>query len=328
VSREKEFNRTQLIKFAEDLRKIYESEKEKRKSLEESKAQLEKYADDLRNTINELKISNKKLESQVEMEEREKMIQRQLIHANKMTSLGTMASGIAHEINNPVNFILSNSQLLVEIWDDLIPLLKKTSSLNPDLNVSMLSIEEVIKTVPKMLNGNIEGLRRIVKIINSIGKIGKGGEISTGGSMDVGRALHFSTTLLKKNIEAKTDSLQLNIPKKIPELRGDQGALEQVFINIIQNAIQSLPGKDACVIIDVEILKKSLRITVKDEGTGISGENLSKIFDPFFTTRTTSGGTGLGLYISYSIIKKLNGDLKISSVPGKGTKVEIIFPLS
>lgn len=328
MSIEKELNREQLLKFAEDLRKIYESEKEKRKSLEESKAQLEKYADDLRNTINELNISNKKLESQVKMEEREKMIQRQLIHANKMTSLGTMASGIAHEINNPVNFILSNSQLLVEIWDDLIPLLKKTASLNPDLNVSMLSIEEVIKSVPKMLNGNIEGLRRIIRIINSIGKLGKDGEISTGGSMDIGRALQFSTTLLKKNIEVKTDNFQLNIPKRIPKLRGDQGAIEQVFINIIQNAIQSLPGKDACVIIDVEILKKSLRIIIKDEGTGISRENLSKIFDPFFTTRATSGGTGLGLYISYTIVKKLNGDLHISSVPGKGTKVEIIFPLT
>ena len=323
---DKKYSDDQLVRFAEDLRKIYESEKEKRRELEKAYEQLDKYAKALNRTVANLKESNKNLKNQLELEEREKSLQKKLIHANKMTSLGTMASGIAHEINNPVNYILSNTQLLVEIWNDITSYLKESERYPSDISIAGFPLSEIFEIVEKILSGNIEGLRKIVKIVKSLSNFGQRKEICKSGDMDIKKAVEFSISVLKRKIETHTDNFTILIPENLPVLKGDQSAIEQVLINIIQNALQVLPDKSSPISIKV-LNNAGLRRKIKDHGVGMDKETLQRMTEPFFTTRTDKGGTGLGMYISYSIVKELGGDINIVSEKGSGTEVEINFPL-
>jgi signal transduction histidine kinase len=319
----------QLLKFAEDLQKIYKSEKDSRLRLEDAHKQLKKFAEALNKTILELKQANIELKDQVKVEEREKLMQRKLIQANKMTSLGTMASGIAHEINNPVNFILANTQMLVEIWGDLAKILDKIKKESGDVSLGGLSLNEMVKEVPRMLNGNLEGTRRVSKILSGLKDYTRGEMGHQNGTIDINEVIKFSINILNNQIKKFTNSFQLELGKNLPMPRGDSQQIEQVVINILQNSLQALPDKSCGVQVISRFNRrvKCVEIIIKDEGTGMKKETLSRITEPFFTTRRDSGGTGLGLYISYTIIKEHRGTLDIKSEQGIGTEIIVSFPV-
>lgn len=136
--------------------------------------------------------------------------------------------------------------------------------------------------------------------------------------------------MLKHSIKQFTNSFNLKLGKNLPVAKGDPQQIEQVIINIIQNSLYSLPDKSSGVCVSSLFDKKSdtLKIIIMDEGIGIKKETLNRIIEPFFTTRVDSGGTGLGLYISHSIIREHKGSLDIESEPGKGTEVCVSLPVS
>lgn len=319
----------QLLKFAEDLRKIYNSEKKTRTELESAHDQLEKYAKALNKTIRDLKEANKKLKAQVEMEEREKLLQKKLIHANKMTSLGTLASGITHEINNPVNYIQGNSQMLIDIWSDVEKAISKLSGVAESLTFGGLSLSEITDMIPKMLKGNFEGCLRISNIISGLKDYTRSGDSDNFEEFDINKRIEFSTAILGSEIKKYTNNFNLDLGKDLPAVRGNRGKIEQVMINIIQNALFSLNRRSDGIFISSGFEKNSneLKIVIRDEGSGIDKKILNRITEPFFTTRKDEGGTGLGLYISYSIIKNHQGNLNINSEPGKGTEITITLPV-
>lgn len=320
----------QLIKFAKDLQKIYKSEKEKRIELENANKQLKKYAEALNKTILELREANVQLRKQVKIEEREKLIQQKLIQANKMTSLGTFTSGIAHEINNPINFILANSQMILEIWNDAEKVFQDYFERHRDFFISGLSFTNIKEMVPRMLNGNIEGSIRISNIISSLKDYGRDKKTQANVEIDINKVINFSISILNKQIKKFTDSFIIKLGENLPVAKGDPQQIEQVIINIIQNSLYALPDKSSGVYVSSIFDNKSdtLKVIIMDEGIGIKKEILNRIIDPFFTTRVNSGGTGLGLYISHSIIKKHRGSLDIKSESGKGTEVCISLPVS
>ncbi len=319
----------QLLKFAEDLREIYNSEKRKKAELESVQDQLEKYAKALNETIRDLKEANKKLKAQVELEEKEKLLQKKLIHANKMTSLGTLASGITHEINNPVNYIQGNSQMLSDIWIEAEKVVSGFAGKAGNQTFGGLSIEEIIDVVPKMLKGNFEGCLRISNIINGLKNYSKSGESDDFKEFDVNEVIEFSSSILSSQIKKFTNNFNLDLGEDLPAVRGNPRQIEQVMINLIQNALFSLPERSAGIFVSSLFEKKSndLKVVIRDEGTGIDKKILNKITEPFFTTRRAEGGTGLGLYISYSIIKQHDGRIDIDSVREKGTTITISIPV-
>lgn len=320
----------QLIRFAEDLQKIYKSEKEKRMELESANKQLKKYAEALNKTISGLREANKQLEEQVKIEEREKRIQQKLIQANKMTSLGTFTSGIAHEINNPINFILANSQMVLEIWKDAEKVFQDYSGNNRDFSMAGLSFANIKKMVPHILKGNIEGSIRISNIIAGLKDYSRVGGNQTNVDIDINKVINFSISILNNQIKKFTNSFVIKLGKNLPVAKGNPQQIEQVIINIIQNSLHALPNKSSGIDVSSIFDKKSgtLKVIIGDEGIGIKKDILSRITEPFFTTKKDSGGTGLGLYISYSIIKEHHGNLDIKSEPGKGTEVCISLPVS
>ncbi len=275
-----------------------------------------------------LYCSFRDIREKIETAEKEKRIQTKLIQTNKMTSLGTLASGIAHEINNPNNFIMTNSQMFADIWADAVMILQDHYDEHGDFNLGGLSFSESKEMVPGLLNGITEGARRISNIIKTLKEFSRPVDNRLQEKIDINKAIDFSISILESQVKKYTNSLTFAPGQNIPPVLGNPQQIEQVLINLIQNALQALPDKTCGVTVSSSFDEGSSIILVKiiDEGIGIKKEVVDRITEPFFTTKKKTGGTGLGLYISYSIIKKHGGILDIHSQPGKGTEVIIRLP--
>ena len=275
-----------------------------------------------------LYCSFRDIKEKIETEEKEKHIQAKLIQTNKMTSLGTLASGIAHEINNPNNFIMTNTQMFADIWKDAEKILRDYYENYGDFSLGGLTFPELKDMVPGMLSGTIEGSRRISNIIKSLKEFSRPVDNRLQDQIDVNNVIDFSISILDGQIKKYTDSFVKNLGKNLPAVRGNPQQIEQVIINLIQNALHALPDREHGVFISSSFDADSgyILIKIKDEGKGMKKEIVERITEPFFTTKKKTGGTGLGLYISYSIIKKHKGFLDIKSVLDRGTEVVVKLP--
>lgn len=255
-------------------------------------------------------------------------LQSQLIRAHKMTSIGTLAAGIAHEVNNPNNFIMSNTQIIEQVWDDAVKILREYRQEKGEFSLGGLSFDEVENVIPRLILDIIEGSRRIKTITGNLGDYARpmDGQFYT--RVNINDVLNFAIVMLKNEIKKYTDSFVFEPGEDIPPFQGHPQQLEQVVINLIQNALHALPGKNRGVRVSsaFEKKKREIVVTVADEGAGMADELLERIMDPFFSTKHNNGGTGLGLYIAYSIVKQHNGSLDFKSKPGKGTIAAVRIP--
>lgn len=264
------------------------------------------------------------------MEEKNRIMQAKLIHANKMTSIGTLASGVAHEINNPNNFILFNSTLLSDAWKDASRILGDYYMANGDFSLGGLPYSEMCEVIPELLSGITDGSRRIKGIVDNLKDFSRTGRAAADGELDANRAVLAAVSILNTQINKHTDRFDVSCGEGIPCVRGSEQKIEQVVINLILNALHALPERSRGVFVSTHHDKegRSVVITVADEGEGMTKEVLERITEPFFTTRSDSGGTGLGLSISYSIVKEHKGALEFDSAPGKGTRVTVRLPVA
>ncbi len=263
-----------------------------------------------------------------QMEEEAKIHQQQLMQAGKMVALGTLVSSVAHEINNPNNFIMLNAPLLKEAWQYVVPILDEYCEKNGDFMIGGLRYSEMRDRVPRLLSGITDGSKRIQQIVEDLRDFVKRDASDMNQSVDVNAVLRSATSLLSNMIAKSTSHFSVIYGEELPVLKGNSHRLEQVMINLIQNACQALPDVRRAISLSTAYDEKASCIVVKvqDEGVGIPPEALPHIADPFFTTKSDSGGIGLGLSISSRIIKEHGGTLTFSSEPGKGTTAEIILP--
>ena len=265
----------------------------------------------------------------IRLEEEAGLIQSKLIQANKMTSLGTLVSGVAHEINNPNNFILFNAQLLSEAWRDVVGVLEELPDSGKDFHIGGLPFPEMKDVVPKLLTGISDGSNRIKNIVKNLKDFARQDPAGLEGAVDLNSVVTVSASILDAQVRKHTEHFTLDLGKDLPTVRGSSQQLEQVVINLIMNALLSLPetrrgvhvstarDSDGCVI-----------IRVRDEGCGMAPQILDRVMEPFFTTRLGQGGTGLGLSISYSIIKAHGGAISFASEEGRGTTVKVTLPVA
>jgi PAS domain S-box-containing protein len=256
--------------------------------------------------------------------------QRKLIQTDKMATLGILAAGIAHEINNPNNFIILNSQNLSELWKDIEPILDKYAKNNPQFTFSGIPYEEMRTNLPFLIQGITDGARRIKHIVDSLKDFARQDSGDFGEIVEVEKVIEAAQLIASNMIKKATNNFSVTVMKAIPPVRGNFQRLEQVIINLIANACQATdsPEKPIAITVDYHESRRQVSIAVTDNGVGITEENMKNIFNPFFTTNRESGGTGLGLAIAYSIIKDHGGDLKMSSMVGKGTTATILLPVS
>lgn len=259
-------------------------------------------------------------------EEQNKIKSEQLIHADKMASLGTLVSGIAHEINNPNNFIMLNINLLQKIWVDVKPILNQYYEENGDFALGGMSYKNFSEKIDKSYDSIEVGAVRIKKIIDNLTNYARSPQKEYR-KISLNEVVEVAIAITNNFVKKSTNNFIVNYSTGYPLVMGSSNRLEQVVINLINNACQSLKNKSEKIIVSVFEENNNVILEVADEGEGIDEKKLKHIFDPFYTTKREKGGTGLGLSISYNIVKNHNGEFKIESKKGNGTKARIYLPI-
>jgi len=223
----------------------------------------------------------------------------QLMQAEKLSSIGLLAAGVAHEVNTPLAIIASNAQLLMRQMD-------------PD-DARTRTLDKIIKQA-----------FRASEIANNLLKFSRvsGSEYS---DLDVNRVINETLSLVDPMLRAAKITVNAQLASSLPAVHGNSGKLQQVFMNLIMNARDAMP-RGGELTIATEFENSSLHVEVSDNGVGIPADHLNKIFDPFFTTKTSSRGTGLGLAVTYGIIREHSGSIRVDSVVERGTTFRLEFP--
>ena len=274
----------------------------------------------------ELKASAEHLESLVALRTEE------LLQSEKMASLGILAAGVAHEINNPVGFLLSNLSTFKDYMNDVLPILTKMVSLSDE---EKKQIQDIIQIQPNwhnvsfisediipLIEQSIEGSQRVSKTVAGLRSFAHPSD-SSQEPMAVQAAIDLALSLLNNELKHNV-TLRYERGEDIL-VKGNLTELSQVFINLLMNAAQAIE-KQGLITINVEPKVSTVQITVTDNGSGISPENLPKLFQPFFTTKEVGTGTGLGLAISHGIIENHDGRIKATSKEGEGTVFSLELP--
>ena len=255
--------------------------------------------------------------------------QQQLIQADKMATLGILVSGVAHEINNPNNFIMLNAKILSRVWDDITPVLEEYYKTHGEFLLAGMPYTKAHQRIGRLISGISEGAQRIQKIVQGLKDFARqeGGELDQ--SVDINDVVRSAVLIVGNLIKKSTDHFSVRYGEGLPNIKGNFQQLEQVVINLITNSCQALSDRERGIFVSTSYDRgsESIVLEVRDEGIGISPENLKHILDPFFTTKRDSGGTGLGLSVSYRIIKDHGGDMSFSSKLGKGTTVRVKLPV-
>ncbi len=228
----------------------------------------------------------------------------QLAQAEKLSSIGLLAAGVAHEVNTPLAVITSQAQMLLRQLQQA-----------PLDGSQMPTLEKIVKSS-----------FRASEIVNSLLKFSRvsGSELS---EMDLNRVIRETLSLVDPMLRASHISLNLQLAGGVPPIYGNYGKLQQVFMNLIMNARDAMPrGGELTVATDRE--DSMVRAEVSDNGVGIPAEHLAKIFDPFFTTKASSRGTGLGLAVTYGLMREHSGKIWVDSNVGRGTTFRLEFPVA
>jgi two-component system NtrC family sensor kinase len=230
-------------------------------------------------------------------------------HASKMASIGRLASGVAHEINNPLAIINEKAGLMKDI-------LEVSDSLEPSKEKFM-----------SLINGIAESVNRCRTITHRLLGFSRRMEISHE-TVDINDALKEVISFLDKEILYRNIRLELNLQKDLPKVITDKGQVQQVFLNIINNAIDAVREEGQINVSSQVKNNRFIRVSVRDNGLGIPKENLKHIFEPFYTTKEKGKGTGLGLSISYGIMQKLRGTIYVESEVNRGTTFTVEIPIN
>jgi PAS domain S-box-containing protein len=253
---------------------------------------------------------------------------KQLKQADKMASLGILVAGIAHEINNPNNFILLNVQLFLKVWKDILPIIDEYYNDNGDFSVAGMLYSTSKDKLGQSLDGILKGSERIQIITKSLTEYARMDSGKLNELVDVNKAVEMAILITNNLIKKSTNNFKVEFGKNLPLIRGNMQQVEQVVINLITNSCQSIKNNSTDIKVSTyyNAERNKVRIKVEDRGIGIPEEDLKHIMDPFFTTKRNMGGTGLGLSVSYNIVKSHGGGLILKSEPGRGTMARASFP--
>ncbi|MDY6802540.1 MAG: ATP-binding protein [Cyanobacteriota bacterium] len=318
-----------------------ESEKLVQKELDEQNLQLQQEISD--RLLAEAALQQLTVELK-EALDKFKKAQVQLVQSEKMSSLGQLVAGVAHEINNPISFIYGNLAHLEEYSDNLLKALEVYRHSPPDNapeiqeQIEELDLDFIVEDLPLVLASMKMGSTRIRDIVLSLRNFSRLDE-SLVKSVDIREGIENSLLILKTRLKAQPKRIEIKVIKEygeMPLIECYAGQLNQVFMNILSNAIDAIEERQAenksregIIKIKTEVKDgNELAIAISDNAGGISEEVKQKLFDPFFTTKAVGKGTGLGLSISYQIIvEKHGGKLLCNSTPGEGTEFQILLPL-
>jgi signal transduction histidine kinase len=236
---------------------------------------------------------------------------------------------VAHEINNPNNFIMLNAPLLLEAWESGKPILEEYYKNYGEFLLGGMKYTEMRETIPILFSGILDGSKRIKQIVEDLRDFLRRDATDMTQSVNVNAVIKSAVSLLSNMIMKSTKHFSIQYGNNLPLLKGNFQRFEQVIINLTQNACQAIPNTQRGIRISTSFEEEMnhIIINVQDEGMGIPPEALPRITETFFTTKQDSGGLGLGLSISAKIVKEHGGTLTFTSEPKKGTTAVIHLPI-
>lgn len=245
--------------------------------------------------------------------------------ATRLASLGELAAGMAHEINNPNGLILLNLPILFDCFSDALAEFEG-AQMQPTLGG--LAFDRVCTELPELLQETQQAARRIKRIVDDLKDFVRQESSESGEIFDLNEVVRAATRMLANPIRTATDHFTLACAESLPPVRGNFQRLEQVVVNLTVNACQALPDRSRKLQLRTSFDPPTgeVLLRVLDEGVGIDPDNLPHLTDPFFTTRRDQGGTGLGLSVSARIVHEHEGQLEFNSTPGRGTIVTLRLP--
>lgn len=261
----------------------------------------------------------------VNLELREK--QQQLVQSEKLASLGRLSAGMAHEINNPIQFIQGNMRILTEAMENILPIIDKHAEEHPDFKVARLNYPVFRQHITTLLKDMSNGTVRIADIVRDLKKFARAEEGSFNDQVDVNEAIQSSLRLVHNKI--KRHKIVCELDPELPKITGSTSKIEQVIVANLINAAEALSDRQ-----DGTIRVSTYRnpqgnliiVSIGDNGPGMTEEVKNRLFDPFFTTKQKTGGMGLGLSVAYGIIKDHRGTIEIDTKLGEGTTLRYVFP--
>ncbi|MFQ5571262.1 MAG: ATP-binding protein [Rhodothermales bacterium] len=313
--------------------------------LERYASSLEDQAKQLACTVHELERAKKEAEAATrqwqQATERLKENQAQLVHSEKMASLGQLAAGVAHEINNPIGFVTSNLGTLAEYTEIFTQLLDDYQILTEHLSAAQQAAHQDVldrirerreeedldfirEDVDALLAESLNGLHRVKEIVQGLKSFARL-DATDMQIADINEGIEATLKIVWNELKYTVDvETRLGV---LPRIRCYPGQLNQVFMNLLVNAAHAIEGHGE-IIIETEATAAEVLVRIADTGRGIPAENMAKLFNPFFTTKPVGAGTGLGLSISHGIIKKHGGRIEVESQVGCGTTFTIHLPIT
>lgn len=284
-------------------------------------------------------VSDRTYELEIEIEERKKAqeqllaSQAQLMQADKMAAIGTMATGIAHEINSPNALILLHLPLLDGVMTEFLSLSDPKLKEEGDFEVAGIPYS-VLRTKLHPLLGDMQHaslrIKEIVEDLKNFVRIDSNDELDGRTNFDLNKVVQSSLRLLDNEVHKSTEHFSVHYGENLPLIYGSAQKIEQVVLNLVINACQALQKRQESIVVETgqNIQSREIFLKVKDQGSGIHAEHVQHLFNPFFTTKRKHGGTGLGLFISQKIVKAHHGRLELRSLPNQGAVAMLYLPFS
>ncbi len=261
----------------------------------------------------------------------EKRLERQLVQNEKLAALGLLVSGIAHEINNPNNFIGFNLPILRDYLQEILPHADRHARRHPGLQVQGMTYQEFRQDLFNLLDNIEHGSLRISQTVSRLKEFARARESREQSWVRPREIVERAVTLCKGELDKTSARVLVEVPWNLPPILADPEALEQVLVNLLINAGHAADKPDPRVTVRAFAQHEGrggLTLEVRDNGCGMDKNALKRIFTPFFTTKSAGRGTGLGLYVSRNLINAMGGEIHVESEQGKGSSFRIRLPWS
>ncbi|HEU4662558.1 MAG TPA: ATP-binding protein [Dokdonella sp.] len=259
--------------------------------------------------------------------------QEQVMQSEKLASIGQLAAGVAHEINNPIGYVNSNLSTLQRYISQLFSAIQSYEAAlagGPGASAAeairqKLDLDFLAGDVPQLLSESREGIDRVCKIVRDLKDFARKERSEDWVKADIHRGLDSTLNIIWNELKYKAQIVKTF--GELPPVECLPSELNQVFMNVLMNAGQAI-REQGIITVTTSVAGDRVRIDIGDDGEGIPADVLPRVFDPFFTTKPVGSGTGLGLAISYGIVSKHHGTIEVSSTPGQGTLLRIELPVA